>query len=994
MVKPQQPGRSERAGEPGQAQPATPDVVNSGDGGPERSEPDMEVPESLRNWARYQVLELIGVGGMGRVYKAWDPQLKRNVALKFLRGGDAAVETRFEREAQAQARVHHKNVCAVYEVGRHDGHPYISLQLVDGRTLRDAAPGLDVRDCVRVMRDVAEAVHSAHRLSLVHRDIKPANILVEKSDEGWFPYVTDFGLARDLQGPGMTQAGAIIGTPQYMAPEQVRGETDKLGPRTDVYGLGATLYDALAGAPPFSGTSNLQTLYKSLNDDAPPLRKWKRDLPPALEAVVMKCLEKRPERRYGSARELADDLQRWLDGEPVLARPQGPLRRAFRRALRNHALLASLATLLVVGAVVGILAARDAGQPATVAVADFVNETHDADLDGLSGMLITSLEQSHRLSVLTRGRLRDLLRQHGGDGGEGPIDEAQGREAAKLANADALLVATIRKFDDLYRIELQAQDPRGAQPSLFTLNEEGHGKAAVPSLIDRLSEQARRRLRPRAPDSGTNVAAVTTESLEAYQHYFRGEDLIEKLRFREAQGAFRRAIEADPHFALAYYRLGYAAMWLKDAATALQNVDRAARLINRVPERERYLILAVRATLTGRGAEAVEEYRKCLQRFPQEKEATFNLGDLAFHSGHYGPAEAYLRRTIELDAANERSLQHLVWTFQLTGRQNEMVEMARLYAAKVNTPVAHGTLGRALAAAGRLAAAREAHAHARRLFPDSPLYASDLSALAAWQGDTVAAREAAAPLLADGQSWEARKLGLQALAEAQTVGGQANGAHQTLELLAAESMAAGDPEVAMVARAMQGFNAVHLTQDLKSARAAVEASHAQGLPDPLLGFVYPYIGEFTRYAAMLRSLGDTLTDLEVRAFTRRLHGEHPAAAEDFKELASRTPFQDVLLHEAAQSQLRSQQDEKAAETFRKVLDGWPNVTAPGLGLTVAVRHRALHGLSVALERLGQQRPALDAAEKLLARWEDADPTLPDLVDAKARVARLKGVAAK
>src|SRR5438128_183377 len=168
----------------------TPDVVPSTDGaqsGPSGGHVlpsvDLDLPESLRSWERYQVKALIGIGGMGRVYKAWDPQLKRPVALKFLRGGEPAVEARFAREAQAQARVRHDHVCSVYEVGRHDGQPYIAMQLVEGRTLRECAKELDVRQRVTLMREVAEAVHAGHKLSLVHRDIKPANILVEKTDD-------------------------------------------------------------------------------------------------------------------------------------------------------------------------------------------------------------------------------------------------------------------------------------------------------------------------------------------------------------------------------------------------------------------------------------------------------------------------------------------------------------------------------------------------------------------------------------------------------------------------------------------------------------------------------------------------------------------------------------------------------------------------------------------------------------------------------------------
>src|SRR5436853_1201942 len=168
---------------------------------------------------RYQVLEVIGTGGMGKVYKAFDRKLRRPVALKFLRGADAALERRFLQEAQAQARVDHPNVCKVYEVGRIGEEPYIAMQYIEGKTLRDAAQDMGLDQKLRLMREVAEAIHAAHGLGLVHRDIKPANILVEK---GLRPFITDFGLARDLEAPGDTVQGALLGTPQYMAPEQAK----------------------------------------------------------------------------------------------------------------------------------------------------------------------------------------------------------------------------------------------------------------------------------------------------------------------------------------------------------------------------------------------------------------------------------------------------------------------------------------------------------------------------------------------------------------------------------------------------------------------------------------------------------------------------------------------------------------------------------------------------------------------------------------------------
>src|SRR5439155_12931535 len=197
--------------------------------------------------------------------------------------------------AQAQARIDHAHVCKVYEVGRIEEEPYIAMQYIDGKTLREVSKELTVVQKTAVLRDVSEAVHAAHKLGLVHRDIKPANILVEIGSEGdLHPFITDFGLARDLESPGDTVQGQLLGTPQYMAPEQAKGEHKQIDARTDVYGLGATLYEALGGRPPFDGGSQLQILYKMLNEDPQPLHGVAQDV----ESIVLKCLEKDPDRRY------------------------------------------------------------------------------------------------------------------------------------------------------------------------------------------------------------------------------------------------------------------------------------------------------------------------------------------------------------------------------------------------------------------------------------------------------------------------------------------------------------------------------------------------------------------------------------------------------------------------------------------------------------------------------------------------------------------------
>ncbi len=304
---------------------------------------------------RFQVRARLGEGGMGVVYRAYDSVLHRDVALKLLHTVRGELNERFLREARAQARVDHPNVCKVYDAGFLGDRSFIAMQLIEGETLFDAAPFLPLEQRVLVVKLVAEGLHAAHRLGLIHRDVKPSNILVEVNEGDLRPYILDFGLARDTEGSSLTMTGFAAGTPNYMAPEQARGETARMDRRTDVYGLGATLYEVLAGRPVFRGESAIDTMMKVINEEPVPLASLDAQVPPDLSAVVMKCLEKDPAMRYDSAKALADDLQRYLDGEPVLAKPHGPAERFLRWARKNRAITAvSGFALIALLAVLGL----------------------------------------------------------------------------------------------------------------------------------------------------------------------------------------------------------------------------------------------------------------------------------------------------------------------------------------------------------------------------------------------------------------------------------------------------------------------------------------------------------------------------------------------------------------------------------------------------------------------------------------------------------------
>ena len=319
----------------------------------------------VSHWDRYEILALLGHGGMGEVYKARDRRLGRFVALKFILGADPERVMRFLQEARAQARIDHPNICKVYEVGEVNGKAYIAMQFVGGQRLDQAAPAMSLPEKVQVLREVCEAVHEAHRLGVIHRDLKPSNIMVERSEAGrYLPVVMDFGLAYEAhQGHGLTQTGALMGTPSYMAPEQARGDTRSIDRRSDVYSLGATLYELIAGVAPFTDVTAVGTLAKVLHEEPPSLRARVPQIASDLETIVLKCLNKEPEQRYPSARALAEDIGRYIDGEPILGRRPSLLYRLRRRARRNRVLVGvsavSLASILVL-AVLGVSSWQEA----------------------------------------------------------------------------------------------------------------------------------------------------------------------------------------------------------------------------------------------------------------------------------------------------------------------------------------------------------------------------------------------------------------------------------------------------------------------------------------------------------------------------------------------------------------------------------------------------------------------------------------------------------
>jgi len=317
---------------------------------------DLSDPEQCR-FGDYELMEKIGQGGMGVVYRARQHSLDREVALKLLAAGPWASDdfvARFKREAQSAARMQHPNIVEIYEIGQIDALNFFAMRLVRGHTLAQELSRpepFDLQRAARLLRTIAEAVDYAHRLGVLHLDLKPGNVLIDERGE---PLVADFGLARRVDESFSTDGDEVSGTPSYMAPEQAQLKSHKLSPATDIYGLGAILYEALTGVPPFLAATPQATLERVVSEPVPRPRAQRKFIPADLEAICLKCLEKDPRERYASARGLADDLGRYLEGRSVSVRSVGALellwrwisREPGRRLVKGVALLVTSTVLL------------------------------------------------------------------------------------------------------------------------------------------------------------------------------------------------------------------------------------------------------------------------------------------------------------------------------------------------------------------------------------------------------------------------------------------------------------------------------------------------------------------------------------------------------------------------------------------------------------------------------------------------------------------------
>ncbi|MGB9005218.1 MAG: protein kinase [Candidatus Aminicenantales bacterium] len=618
---------------------------------------------------RYQIIEELGHGGMGRVYKVFDSDIKEKIALKLLRPEialDKETVERFSNELKLARKISHRNVCRMFDLGKAEGTTFITMEFVPGEDLKKfirKTGQLGAGRTVSIAKQVCEGLAEAHHLGVVHRDLKPQNIMV---DEDGNARIMDFGIARSIKAKGITGAGVMIGTPEYMSPEQVEGK--EVDERTDIYSLGVILFEMVTGHVPFEGDTPFTIGVKHKSERPRNPRELNTQLPEDLSRVILRCLEKDRAKRYQTAEELRTDLEKVEQGLPTTERIVAPKKSFTSREitvkfnLRKLAVPLAAVIVLAAAAVVLWKVIPHKKLPAapkienSIAVISFENHTGDKGFDYLQkaipDLLITSLERKSGLYVATWERMLDLLEQMGKKNVE-VIDRQLGFELCRREGIKTIVLGSYIKAGETFATDVKVLDA-DTKKLLRSSSSKGEGVSSIiNNQIDELAKEISEGIGLARKDTGSAempMADVTTRSMEAYRYYVEGKENLRKFYFDDARIAFEKAVELDPEFASAYVNLAYANLNLENIEARDIAIKRAKALSLKTTEKERLRIEAYYADTVEKDPEkSCRILRQMAEKYPKEKEICYLLGFYYQDGGASDKAIIEFNTALELD---------------------------------------------------------------------------------------------------------------------------------------------------------------------------------------------------------------------------------------------------------------------------------------------------------------------------------------------------------
>jgi len=617
--------------------------------------------------SRYQIIEELGKGGMGKVYKALDKKLDEKIAIKLIRPEIASDENnieRFHNELKFARKISHRNVGRMYHLEEEKGRHYITMEYVSGENLKNMIRmnrQLSVGTAINIAKQICEGLEEAHRLGVIHRDLKPQNIMIDKEGTA---RIMDFGIARSLKGKSITVPGVMIGTPEYMSPEQVDGKDIDF--RSDLYSLGIILYEMLTGRLPFEGDNPFTVGIKQKSEKPKDPNNYNAGIPEELSKLILKCLEKSPDNRYQTTEDLRSELSIMEQNVPTSERkiykrkPITSKEITVTIGLRKLFLPVVVIAAMIIIAVVllNVLSRKDsippiAGKP-SVAILYFKNNTGDTGLDhwreALADLLITDLSQSKFVNVLSGDKLFNIL---------GEIDQLKSnnfssdvlRKVASRGKVNHVLVGNFSRAGDVFRMNITLQKAEAGEV-VGTESVDGTGEQSFYTMVDEMTNRIKAHFEisqeQLASDIDRDVGEITTSNPEALQFYVQGRQLHLNNDYRQSIQAMENAIAIDPDFAMAFRSMAMSYNNLFLTVERAQYIQKAMELSERLSDRERYQIMGdFYSNSSSTFDKAIEAYSNLLELYPDTLTALNNLALIYSIIGETKKAVEYLEEAIE-----------------------------------------------------------------------------------------------------------------------------------------------------------------------------------------------------------------------------------------------------------------------------------------------------------------------------------------------------------